>query len=477
MTIQQIIQEIQHRSFTGDPSAEISGITRDTREVQPGYVFVCIRGTHIDGHELAAQAVEAGAVLVIAEQATGSGAAELLVEDTKQAMAEAACAFYGHPSKTLHVIGITGTNGKTTVTHLLKSILEMADKKVGLIGTDAVIIGEREIPAERTTPESYQLQQYFRDMLDAGMEYCVMEVSSHALELKRVYGTQFQIGIFTNLTHDHLDFHGTMARYAQAKATLFASSQIGVGNADDAYNDTITVKANPRVNYSIEQKSDLQASNIRLSQRGSVFQVSGKMQGEIKVGLPGRFNVYNALAAALGALELGISPEAVQRGLIISKGAKGRAEIVPVSAPFRVMIDYAHTPDGLENILSTLREFTDGRILTVFGSAGDRDREKRAPMGEIVGKWSDYCIITADNPASEKAEDICKEIEPGVIASGCPYTIILDREVAIVHALEEAKEGDIVLLAGKGHETYQIIGGEKVPFCETEIVKNYFRER
>ncbi len=477
MTIQQLIQQIHHRSFTGNPSARISGITRDTREVQPGSVFVCIRGAHIDGHELAAQAVEAGAALVIAERATKSGAAELLVEDTKQAMAEAACAFYGHPSKTLKVIGVTGTNGKTTVTHLLKSILEMADKKVGLIGTDVIMIGEREIPAERTTPESYQLQYYFRTMLDAGMEYCVMEVSSHALELKRVYGTQFQVGIFTNLTHDHLDFHGTMDRYARAKSILFSNCKKGVGNADDAYNDTITAQVNPHVNYSIEQESDLKASNIRLSERGSVFQVSGVMQGQIKVGLPGRFNVYNALAAALGALELGIPPEAVQRGLIISKGAKGRAEIVPVPAPFRVMIDYAHTPDGLENILSTLREFAQGRILTVFGSAGDRDREKRAPMGEIVGKWSDYCVITADNPASEQAADICKEIEPGVIVSGCPYSIILDREAAIIHALDKAKEGDIVLLTGKGHETYQIIGGEKVPFCETEIVKNYFRER
>ena len=477
MTIEQLIKEIQHRSFTGDPSAMISGVTRDTREIKPGSVFVCIRGAHIDGHDLAAQAAEAGAALVIAERETGSGAAELLVEDTKQALAEAACAYYGHPSKTLKVIGVTGTNGKTTISHLLKSILEMADKKVGLIGTDAIMIGDKEIPAERTTPEANQLQEYFYSMLQEGMEYCVMEVSSHALELKRVFGTQFELAIFTNLTHEHLDFHGTMENYAAAKAKLFSCCKAGIGNADDAYTDIVTANAPKQCHYSIDKKSDLQAEDIRLSQRGSVFRVKGKMNDEIKVGLPGRFNVYNALAAALGALELGISPEAVKRGLIISRGAKGRAEMLPVPAPYRVMIDFAHTPDGLYNILTTVREFAQGRVITVFGSAGDRDREKRMPMGEIVGKWSNYCVITSDNPASERAEDICSEIEKGVIQSECPYTVIIDRREAIYHALEMAQEGDVVLLAGKGHETYQIIGTEKVPFCESEIVKAYFRER
>lgn len=476
MTIEQLIKDIQHQSFTGNPSAKVCGVTRDTREVKPGSVFVCIRGAHIDGHDLAAQAVKAGAALVIAERKTGSGAAELLVEDTKQALAEAACAYYGHPSRKLKVVGVTGTNGKTTISHLLKSILEMADKKVGLIGTDAIIIGDKEIPAERTTPEANQLQEYFYTMLQEGIEYCVMEVSSHALELKRVYGTQFELAVFTNLTHEHLDFHGTMENYAAAKAKLFSCCKAGIGNADDAYNDIVTANAPVRYNYSIDKKSDLQADNIRLSQRGTVLQVKGKMDGEIKVGLPGRFNVYNALAAALAALQLGIAPEAVQRGLIISRGAKGRAEMVPVPAPFRVMIDFAHTPDGLYNILTTVREFAQGRVITVFGSAGDRDREKRAPMGEIVGKWSDYCVITADNPASERAEDICSEIEKGVVRSECDYTVIIDREKAIHHALDSAKEGDVVLLAGKGHETYQIMGTEKVPFCEAEIVKAYFQQ-
>lgn len=476
LTIAQLIKDIQHRSFTGNPSAEVCGVTRDTREVKQGSVFVCIRGAHIDGHDLAAQAVEAGAALVIAERETGSGAAELLVEDTKQALAEAACTYYGHPSRTLKVIGVTGTNGKTTISHLLKSILEMAEKKVGLIGTDAIIIGDKEIPAERTTPEANRLQEYFHTMLQEGMEYCVMEVSSHALDLKRVYGTQFALGIFTNLTHEHLDFHGTMENYAAAKAKLFSCCKVGIGNADDAYNDIVTANAQQRYTYSIEKKSDFQAEDIHLSQRGTVFRVKGKMNGEIKVGLPGRFNVYNALAAALGALQLGIGTEAVQRGLIISRGAKGRAEMLPVSAPFRVMVDYAHTPDGLYNILTTVREFAQKRVITVFGSPGDRDREKRAPMGEIVGKWSDYCVVTADNPASERAEDICKEIEKGVMQSGCDYQVIIDRKEAIYHALEIAKEGDVVLLAGKGHETYQIVGTEKVPFCEAEIVKAYVQQ-
>lgn len=477
MNIEQLTAEIRHISFTGDSSAEISGVTRDTREVQKGSVFVCIRGAHVDGHDLARQAAQAGAVLVIAERETNCGVAELLVEDTKQALAEAACAYYGHPSRTLKVIGVTGTNGKTTVSHLLKSILEMADKKVGLIGTDAVIIGDKEIPAERTTPEANELQEYFARMLQEGAEYCVMEVSSHALELKRVYGTKFVLGIFTNLTHDHLDFHKTMENYAAAKAKLFDDCEVGVGNADDAWNDTVTGKAKKRYLYSIENKSDLRASEIRLSQRGSVFRVAGGMEEEIKVGLPGRFNVYNALAAAAGALALGVAPEAIQRGLIISRGAKGRAEMVPVSAPYRVMIDFAHTPDGLENILSTVREFTQGRLITVFGSAGDRDSEKREPMGEIVGTRSDYCVITTDNPAHERAEDICDALEKGVKRSNCPYRVILDRKEAIFHALDTAREDDVVLLAGKGHETYQIIGDEKVPFSETEIVKAYFQKK
>ena len=475
MKLKEILKETNYISFLGNGDTEISDITCSSREVVPGSIFVCIKGFKSDGHKYLGDAISRGAVCaVVTDDIPDVGIPTVKVEDARFAMAQMSSSLYRHPSRDIKVIGITGTNGKTTTAHLIRSIIEMAGKKTGLIGTTSIVIDGNVMDSERTTPESCLFQKYLRQMADSGAEYCITEVSSHSLELKRVNCTHFAAAAFTNLTHEHLDLHGDMENYAAAKAKLFEMCDIAVMNADDSYSMDIASKTSCKnvYTYSTEsKKADFYASDVKLSEKGIIYTLNGSVP--IKSHIPGKFNVYNSLAAAAVCLSLGFSAEEVAKGLIISKGAKGRAELVPANAPFSVMIDYAHTPDGLYNILTTLKEITTGRIITVFGAPGDRDRTKRPEMGEIAGKYSSFCVITSDNPASEAPDDIIEEVKPGVIRSGCEFTTITDRKEAILYALDMAKEGDTVLLAGKGHENYQITKSGKIPFSEEEIVKEH----
>ncbi len=476
--LNELLKETKYLSVTGDAGIEVSGITCNSKEVAPGSIFVCIKGFKTDGHKFAGDAISKGAVcLVVTEDINIEGATIVKVKNSRHAMAELSSAFYGHPSRDIKVIGITGTNGKTTTATLIRTIIEMSGKKAGLIGTNEIIIDGSVMAADKTTPESYLFQKYLRMMANSGTDYCVAEVSSHSLELDRVACTDFELGIFTNLTHDHLDLHGTMENYANAKARLFEMCKTAVMNADDKYSMEIATRTKCKnvFTYSAEKSSaDFYASDIKLSDKGVIYNMTHRNQScVIKALIPGKFNVYNTLAAAAACSLLGFSETDITKGLIISKGAKGRAEMLPLNVPFSVMIDFAHTPDGLYNILTTIKGFAKGRIITLFGAAGDRDKTKRPEMGEIAGKLSDYCIITSDNPASEDPETIIAEVEPGVVISGCKYTKIVDRKEAIHFALDLAEPGDILLLAGKGHETYQIMKEGKIPFSEEEIVKEY----
>ena len=477
--LEQILKETNFIEVKGSRNIDITGITCNSREVVAGSIFVCIKGFKTDGHKYLADAVKNGAVCaVVTDDISCPEITTVKVENARFAMAQMASSFYGHPSRDIKVIGVTGTNGKTTTTHLIQSIIEMAGKKTGLIGTNSIVIAGKAVDSERTTPESYLFQKYLREMADSGAQYCITEVSSHSLELERVACTKFAVAAFTNLTHEHLDLHGSMENYAAAKAKLFEMCDIAIMNSDDEYSRKIATNSSCKTiyTYSVENaKSDFFASDIKLSEKGIIYTLNHKKESYLlKSHIPGKFNVYNSLAAASVCSALGFSEDEIAKGLIISRGAKGRAEFVRVSAPFGVMIDYAHTPDGLEKILTTVKEFVSGRIITVFGAPGDRDRTKRPEMGNIAGKYSSFCIITSDNPASENAEDIINEIKPGMIESGCEFAEIVDRREAIHFALGMSKEGDIVLLAGKGHETYQITKEGKIPFCEEQIVKEYF---
>lgn len=477
MILKDLLHNFNYISCNDNTSVEVCHITNNTKEVAEGSVYVCIEGFKTDGHNFIDEAVKKGAsAVLVTKDIKRDDVAVVRVADTRASMAELASLIYGQPSKKLKMIGVTGTNGKTTVTHIIKTVLEMNGKKAGLIGTNTTVIGDKVIEAERTTPESGTLHKWFAEMVDAGVEYCVMEVSSHSIELQRVAGIHFDAAVFTNLTHDHLDFHGTMENYMESKAKLFDRCDVAVINADDEYGRKIAEKCKAKVfTYSIDENSDFKAKDIEYHDKGVIYNVA--VRGEehkVKAMHPGKFSVYNSLATYALCSVLGFESEEIEKGIIIAKGAKGRAEIVNVPAPFKVMIDYAHTPDGLYNILTTMRGTVSGRIITVFGAPGDRDKTKRPEMGEVAGNLSDYAIITSDNPASEKAEDIAVAVEEGMKKTGCKYECITDRAQAIERALSIAKQGDLVLLAGKGHETYQIIGNEKVPFCEEKIVKNYF---
>lgn len=474
MRLNQLLEKIQYISVTGNTNTEINEISNNTSELNPGDVFVCIKGFKTDGHSFADKAVQAGASVIIAsEQVNCEGIPVVTVKDTREALAQCSKVIYNDPSEKLKIIGVTGTNGKTTVSYLVKSILEKAGFTVGLIGTNETIVGDKVVPAMRTTPEAHKLNKLFTDMIDMGAQYCVMEVSSHSLELHRVTGIHFAVGVFTNLTHDHLDFHLTMENYFAAKAKLFSMCDTGVINLDDTRGEAFadSVKGS-LVTYSIDKQSDNKATNINLLPAGNEFNLNGT---HFSMKIPGNFSVYNGLAAICTCKSLGIDDTVISKALANSSGAKGRAEVVEVPADFKVVIDYAHTPDGLLNILSTMKKFTTGRIICVFGAAGERDSAKRPDMGKIVGTYADMAIITADNPINENLELICSQVEEGIKNTSCSYSIVYDREEAIKKALSQAKENDLVLLAGKGHETYQLIGDEKIPFSEKEIVTDFFK--
>lgn len=462
---------------------EITSIAYDSRKVTDGSLFVCIKGYETDGHKFARMAQENGAALIVAEDEIDVDIPVIYVESSRRAVAELACTFYNNPSQKLRLVGITGTNGKTTITYLVKSILETANKRVGVIGTNQNIIGDKVLLTKSTTPttpNALELQQLFCEMVEYGAEYVVMEVSSHALELDRVYGCSFDVGVFTNLTQDHLDFHGTMENYKNAKAKLYKLSKTGVVNYDDEAGRSVADSGvcPDIIKAGLGEDCDLRASNIEITARGSFFDMTYKGNTyPVMVAIPGRFSVYNAICAAGCALQLGIDIDTIIEGLKNAAGVLGRVEVVPTDTDYTVIIDYAHTPDGLMNIINCIKGFAKGRVITLFGCGGDRDNKKRAIMGEISGKLSDLSIITSDNPRTEKPEAIIAEIEEGMKRTGGEYITITDRRKAIGYALDIAKKDDVIILAGKGQETYQIIGKEKRDFDERIEVYKHLKNR
>lgn len=459
----------------GLENVQISGIFSDSRKIIPGGVFVCLKGEKSDGHNYAKEAEKKGASVIVASEKISAGVPVVYVDDTDETLAKLSEKFFGFPSKRLKLVGVTGTNGKTTVTYLVKSILEAAGKKVGIIGTNKCFIGERELDFSScmpTTPSALELAQIFKEMADSDCEYVVMEVSSHALALKRVFGLCFEVGVFTNLTRDHLDFHKTMEEYLAAKAKLFDISKKGVVNSDSAAGlKIISMCRCPVISVGIHD-ADILASAISLGEDFVEFTVSESGEKHnLHLNIPGKFSVYNALCAAGAARALGISYESITAGLASAGNVKGRVELVPTDTPYRVFIDYAHSPDGLSNILHTARGFTRGRVIVLFGCGGDRDRTKRAVMGEIAGNLADFSIITSDNPRTENPIDIIEEIKCGIDRTNGEYIIIVNRREAIEYALKTAGERDTVLLCGKGQETYQIIGDKKLHFDEREVIR------
>ena len=476
MTLSELLKDVNIKKIDGGGSMKISGIACDSRKVKPGNVFVCITGYETDGHKYAKSAVENGAVAVVAEHDLPTVDVPcVIVDNTRKAMSEMAATFYDYPYKKFKLIGITGTNGKTTTTYLIKSILEHLGKKVGLIGTNQNMIGDMIMETSRTTPDSLELMQLFDMIASHNVDYVVMEVSSHALALDRVTACTFDVGAFTNITQDHLDFHNTMEEYLAAKSILFNICNTGVVNKDDARSEYLIENARCRnmITYGINQDCDLKASNIILNEDGVKFDINyGGMEEHVDLPIPGEFSVYNALTAIGCCMAENIPLDLAVDGLHSAKGVKGRIEIVRTPGTnYTVIIDYAHTPDGLLNVINAIRGFAKGRIVTLFGCGGDRDASKRPIMGKIAGELSDFCIVTSDNPRTEDPEKIIKQVVEGVKQTDCDYEVITNRFSAIEYALDHAKKNDIILLAGKGHETYQVLGKDTIKFDEREIVQ------
>lgn len=451
---------------------EITDVTQDSRLVKPGSLFVCIKGAAFDGHSFAADMLKKGVAAVVTERDLGLEH-QVIVENTRGCFSAICTNFYNNPADKLKLIGITGTNGKTTTSFIIKQILESTGKKVGLIGTVQNMIGDEAYPAKYTTPDPYSLQKLFAQMADSGCEYCVMEVSSQALAQGRVNGLRFAVGAFTNLTQDHLDYHKSWENYFAAKRILFENSDIAVTNADDDNGLKIIEGLNfsKVVTYAVEtNNADYVAKNVTFKPNGVEYELVGDNIGRCSCPIPGRFSVYNSLCAAAVALSQGVAFNDVLGAISKSKGVKGRIEVIPCNRDFTIIIDYAHSPDGLENIISSLREIARGRVVTVFGCGGDRDKTKRPKMGRIAAELSDFCVVTSDNPRSENPSQIISDILEGMKGVSTPYKVVELRHDAIEYAIRHAKKDDIILLAGKGHETYQILPEGTIHFDEREVV-------
>lgn len=479
MKISELLYNVDTIGLEGG-DREISELSYNTANLSVDCLFFCIEGMKTDGHLFAKKAIEGGAVaLVISKDVDISGDVTLIrVRDTRKAMALISSNFYGDPSDGMNIIGITGTNGKTTSTFMLRSILNEFERKTGLLGTIYNIFDDEIEEAKRTTPESMDLQKMLSKMHYKGVGECVMEVSSHSLELNRVFGIQFKTGIFTNLTQDHLDFHITMENYFRAKMKLFDKCENAVINIDDEYGKRICeeLKCNI-ITYGIEKKGDVFAENIIITGEGTSFELCYKNETiPVKLHLPGKFNVYNALGCAAGALSIGVPLNYISKGLEALEKVPGRSEKINSNKGFTIVIDYAHSPDGIINILKTAREYTNNRLITLFGCGGDRDRGKRPLMGEAAGRLSDFCIVTSDNPRTEEPMDIIRDIIPGINNTNCKYVIIDDRKKAIKYALNMGQKGDVIVIAGKGHETYQVLKNETIHFDEREIVHELLKE-
>ena len=469
------------------PDIEVRGLAYDSRQVKPGDVFIALKGLKAAGADFAADATRRGAVAVVADRPadTAMPVPWVIVPDARVAMAALAQEFYGHPSRSMQVVGITGTNGKTTTAYLLRAVFEAAGKKCGLLGTVAYSVGDEELPAARTTPEAPDVQRMFRQMVDAGCAGCVMEVSSHALALRRVDGTAFAAGVFTNLTRDHLDYHGDMESYFAAKRRLFdmlPADAPAVINLDDPRGESLKKTVSRPVTYAINRAADVTPGPLRLAFDGLEFDArTPKGSVHVRSKLVGRPNVSNVLATVATASALDLPPAAIERGLANLSGVPGRFELVSGSGDdITVVIDYAHTDDALKNLLETARPLAQRRVITMFGCGGDRDRTKRPLMGAVAARLSDVVVMTSDNPRSEEPARIIEEIKRGVPATshrGAAIFAIVDRREAIQFAIQKAEPGDVVLLAGKGHEQSQMIGSEELPFDEAAIARAALERR
>jgi UDP-N-acetylmuramoyl-L-alanyl-D-glutamate--2,6-diaminopimelate ligase len=478
-----------HFLVTGD--IEVHRIQYDSRNVDRGDCFVAMRGVGTDGHKFVKAAIERGAKVIVLERDDTlpdsyfmhAHVVKIVVPDSRKALALMSANYFGHPSSQLTMVGVTGTNGKTTITHLVKSILEAAGQRVGLIGTIEYKIGDEVIPASHTTPESLELNGILARMLSSGCQSVSMEVSSHALRQSRVHGIDFDVAVFTNLTQDHLDYHGTMDEYFQAKKILFenlSENAVAVTNCDDEWGMKIVSAAKGRaISYGVSEKADVRGTDIRLSLEGTTFNVrTGNKDYPVSSTLVGRFNVYNILSAYSAGVALGFEHEKISLGIGNVKNVRGRFERIASPKGWTAIIDYAHTPDALEKCLRTVHDVLPrerrGRIITVFGAGGDRDKTKRPLMGKIAGELSDIAIVTSDNPRTEDPQRIIDEIVEGMPPKAA-VTQEADRRSAIHSALRQARAGDVVLIAGKGHEDYQVIGKEKIHFSDREIVQDFIR--
>lgn len=489
MELRKILVGIDGLKAKGSLDLDISSVECDSREVKQGSLFIAIKGYEVDGHKYIGNAIEKGAKAIIFEEGVdykefvslAKNVTLIMAPNTREALAKCSCNFYDNPSKKMKVIGLTGTKGKTTTSFMLKSILEKQGKKVGIIGTIAVYVGDKLIKnSDRTTPESNKLQEILAKMYDLGIEVVIMEVSSQSLKLGRVAGMEFYAGVFTNLSEDHIskNEHKDMQEYFECKMKLFDLCKYAFVNADSIYTSKILEKMPVQdvQTYGIDNHCNLLAKDITVTNTYVDFRAKVKDRNErIKVSIPGRFSVYNALAAISVARLLGASVENMKEALEAVK-VPGRSELVDNKEDLKIMIDYAHSPESLRNILETVKTYTIGRLICVFGCGGDRDTNKRPLMGEISGKLADYTIITSDNPRTEKPEQIIKDIEEGIKKTKGKYECITDRKEAMKKAISMANTKDIVVFAGKGHETYQEINKKKYPFDERVIIKEILEE-
>ncbi|MEH7882870.1 UDP-N-acetylmuramoyl-L-alanyl-D-glutamate--2,6-diaminopimelate ligase [Bacillus sp. JJ1609] len=465
---------------------EIISIENDNRKVTPGSLFICVKGYTVDGHDFADSAVKNGASAVLAERELPLNVPVIVVKDTMRAMAVLADAFYGQPSHKLHLIGITGTNGKTTTSHIIEKIFTDAEQKTGLIGTMYTKIGDQIFEVKNTTPESLTLQKTFKKMVDEQVKTAVMEVSSHALVYGRVHGTDYNVAVFTNLTQDHLDYHKTMEEYRKAKGLLFsqlgnafnhADPKFAILNSDDPTSEEFAMLTSAHIlTYGIDNHADLQATNISMTASGTSFDlVSPFGIRRVNIQLIGKFSIYNVLASIGAALVSGLPLEHIISSVESVKGVSGRFEVVDAGQDFSVIVDYSHTPDSLENVLKTVQQFAQKRVFCVVGCGGDRDRTKRPLMAKIACEYATDAIFTSDNPRSENPAQIIKDMEEGV--KGEVYNVIIDRKEAIQHAVSKASAGDVILIAGKGHETYQQIGDQTIEFDDRIVAREAIEER
>lgn len=484
MKVSKLVEKIQYQVLAGSVETEVSTLVFDSRKVEEGSAFVCISGTVRDAHDFIPEVIGKGAKTVIVERKVEvpEGITVILVENSREALAYMSASYFDYPAEKLKTIGITGTKGKTTTTYMVKSILEQAGIKTGLIGTIETIIGEKHIPSANTTPESYVCQQYFKEMVDAGLDAVVMEVSSQALMLHRVTGITFDIGVFTNLEPDHIgdNEHKDFEDYMQCKSKLFRQCKVGIFNGDSEHIEGI-LKGHTCdvVTLGYGEQNDLRAVDVTLvSAHGTLgvqYQLAGKYDYEVQVNVPGKFSVYNSLTAIAICEQFQVKQEAIKAALQ-HVSVKGRIEMIPVSKRYTLMIDYAHNAMALESLLTTLREYRPGRLVCLFGCGGNRAKSRRYEMGEVSAKRADFTVVTSDNPRDEEPMDIINDILTGVKKGSGSYVTIPDRKEAIAYCMKNAKEGDIIVLAGKGHEDYQEIKGVKYHMDERELIQEIIEE-